>query len=413
MDRDELRANLPPDERAELDALVATFPETKIAGPTLPLSERDKATIKRAKSEVADEGPESPSVIEQADEALRIESDRSSTWRAVDIREHLAEDDAADAPNLLPRTDGLCLVYERKRNEFHGPYESGKSWLAKVVALEAIRRGGVVVWLDFEDSPRSVVSRLLALGAEAEAIVALLRYIQPGEPLTTEAEIDLRLELAGSTLVVIDAANEAMAAAGLDPNLNRDIALWYAKVPRLATDAGATLLVLDHVAKHAEQQRGAVGGAHKIAAVDGASYRIDAMTPFGRGSAGLVRLQLEKDRGGHIRGALGSGQRPVAAEVHFDATDPARIVVEVRPPSATRGSDEWRPTHLMSAVSRFLEARDQPASQRDIEASVPGRRQYVAEALEQLVSASFVERTSGPRGASLHVSIRPFREEES
>jgi hypothetical protein len=378
------KAVLTEGEQAAFDRVLATFPDATV----LPF--------------------EPKTVLEVADEAL-TEDERRSSWRAVELRDHLHPADERDAPALLRRSDGVGLLYIGKRNEVHGPYESGKSLVAAVAALETIRAGGVTVWVDFEDSPRSLAGRLLALGIAEDEILAGFRYIQPAEPLTSGTEIDLRLELVGASLVVIDAANEAMAAAGLDPNVNRDIASWYAKVPRLAIAAGASLLVLDHVAKDPERQRGAVGGAHKQAAIDGASYKLEVVRPFGRGSAGLIRLRLTKDRGGYLRGLLGSAKEPVAAEIAIDGTDPQSLVVELKPPSES--SEDWRPTGLMEKVSRFLEDEAEPVSERVIVDHVAGKQTYVRQATAALVEGKYVRREPGPRGAHLHTSVRPYRED--
>jgi AAA domain len=373
------------DEQDALERLTDAFPGSRI----LPFEPHPQAPL-----------------LAEADEVLEEEA-RSSSWAPVDLREHLHEAGGHDAPSLLRRTDGQALIYAHKRNELHGPYDSGKSWVAQWTAREVLAGGGVVVWLDFEDSPRSVALRMVALGATEDEIVQRFRYIQPAEPLTQTTEIDLRLALAGARLVVIDAANEAMAAAGLDPNANRDIAQWYAKVPRIATDCGATVLVLDHVAKDPDRQRGAVGGAHKQVAIDGASYRIDTVKPFGRGSAGMVRLRLTKDRGGYIRGTV-EGREPTIAEIAIDSTDPEALVVEVRPPA---GPEWWRPTHLMEAVSRLLEDQAEALSERAIVELVSGKQTYVREALATLVREGYVQREGGPRGAHLHSSTKPFRED--
>jgi AAA domain len=373
------------EEREVLDRVLATFPGT----------------------EVLSFQPYEKTLLEEADAALAEEP--INTWRAVDLRDCL-DTDIEEAPTLLVRSDQLALLYAGKRNEIHGPTESAKSWIALIAVLEVLRRGGVAVFIDWEDSPRSVVARLLALGATAEEIVERFRYVQPMEPLTSATEVDLRLEFEGAGIVVIDAANEAMASAGLDPNKNVDVAVWYSKIPSFATRAGATVLVIDHVAKDPTAQRGAVGGAHKINVLDGASYRADAIVPFGRGSSGSVRLRLKKDRQGFLRGVLGPGLEPVVAEIAFDATDPEAIVVEVRPPGPA--DETFRPTRLMERVSRWVEDATHPVSQRDIVDGVRGKRDYLIEAIAELVRGGYLKRTDGPRGAYLHTSERPFREED-
>jgi hypothetical protein len=386
------RPQLNDDEAEALGRVLLTFPGTKVGKCEPPEKEL--------------------SVLEAADEVIREErAEGRSSWRSIDLAEFMGIDDGRDAPTLLLRSDDLAFYYAGKRNELHGPPESGKSWVALLVVLEVIRRGEVAVWIDFEDSPRAIVTRLLALGAEEDAILQNFRYIQPAELLTPEAVIDLRLELAGAVLVVVDAVNEAMTTSGLNPNDNRDIAIWYGVIPHLASLAGCASLMLDHVAKDPEQRRGATGGAHKTAALDGASYSLDAKTPFGRGSSGLLVLRLGKDRPGYVRGRFGAGAHPPVAEITMDATDPTAIVVGVKPPAATRDSEEWRPTRLMEKVSKFLESQDDPVSQKVVDDEVKGRRQYVIEALDKLESDGFVERSTGEHGAHLYASARPFRED--
>ena len=210
---------------------------------------------------------------------------------------------------------------------------------------------------------------------------------QPRKPLM-RPELDLRLELHGAALVVIDGVNEAMAAASLDPNKNADVARWYTTIPRLATEAGATLITIDHVAKDPQSQRGAVGRAHKIAGIDGAAYKVEVVVPFGRGSRGIVKLRLEKDRPGWIRGSH-PGKSPIVAEIAFDATDPdGAIVSSVRAP-ANGGSDvPWRPTALMERISTFLEELAEPTSQRQILDAINGKREYKIQAASALGAAS-------------------------
>ncbi len=395
------RPHLTPEENAALDRVVEGLGPNVVVGPFQPY-EKEGAR------------GEEPGVLEAADEVLREErAEGRSSWRSIDLRDVMGPDDGRDAPTLLLSSDGTYFLYAGKRNELHGPPESGKSWVALLVVLEIIRRGEVAVWIDFEDSARSVVKRLLALGATEDAVVECFRYIQPAERLTPETAIDLRLELVGAALVVVDAVAEAMSTSGLNPNDNRDIAVWYDTIPHLASLAGAASFMLDHVAKDPEQRRGATGGAHKTAALDGASYSLAARTPFGRGSVGLMVLRLQKDRPGYVRGRFPGAAYPPVAEITMDATDPTAIVVGVKPPAATRDSEEWKPTRLMEKVSKYLEVQDEPVSQRVVADEVKGRRAYVIEALDKLETEGFARRSPGDRGAHLYASARPFREEDS
>ena len=125
-----------------------------------------------------------------------------------------------------------------------------------------------------------------------------------------------------------------------------------------------------------------------------------------------MRLRLEKDRPGWIRGTH-PGKRPTVAEVAFDATDPDGAV-EATITAPTRGDETWRPTALMERASVFLEERSEPASQRQVldtkRGGVNGKRDYVIQALAALVSDGYVTTAGGARGATLYSSVKPYRE---
>ena len=350
---------------------------------------------------------EATSLLTVADEA--IAEDTTSSWRAVDLRRVMEAGSDADLPTLLTRSDGRCLLYEGKRNELHGPPEAGKTWIALIAALEMLRQARRVAWIDFEDSAGSIVRRLFALGATEADLISNFRYLQPVEPLTQATTIDLKLELEEAGLVVIDAVTEAMAAAGWDPNKNADIAQWYATIPRVAIEAGATCLTLDHVAKDPDRQHGAVGGAHKTAIIDGATYRVDVVKPFGRGGTGVVRVRLSKDRLGYVRGWAVGAKEPPVLDVVIDAHDPEALVVELLPPDANAG-EPFKPTHLMEQVSRWVESQPEPVSKRAIMDGVRGKRDYLSQAIEELVVGRFLDRIRGDRGALMHTSKKPYRE---
>jgi hypothetical protein len=180
-------------EQAALDNVISWFPRAKVRPlePHSPETRRHYEELLAKQTRLAEEAK--PTILGEADQALAEDTQRS-TWRAIDLRDHLDADQDEDGPTLLVRTDGVPCIYQGRRNELHGSFETGKSWLGKVLSLEVIRGGGTVVWLDLEDSARSVVRRMLALGATPEELLRLFRYIQPGERLTPATEIDLRLE---------------------------------------------------------------------------------------------------------------------------------------------------------------------------------------------------------------------------
>ena len=240
-------AALTATEQAALDNVVRWFPGTTVGSPEPHTSEsrrhyQDMLAEQTQLAVLAER-----SLLEEADAVLRDDDDGSS-WRAIDLRDHIFGK-VTDEPSVLVRDDGRALFYGGKRNALFGAYESGKTFVALLAVKQCLEANGKVVWIDFEDSPRSIAGRLLAIGVEEAIVLERFRYIQPTEPLNDGTKLDLCLELHGAALVVVDGVNEAMAAASLDPNKNADVARWYMTIPRLATEAGATLITIDHVAK--------------------------------------------------------------------------------------------------------------------------------------------------------------------
>jgi hypothetical protein len=64
-------------------------------------------------------------------------------------------------------------------------------------------------------------------------------------------------------------------------------------------------------------------------------------------------------------------------------------------------------------VARWVEGATEPVSQRDILDAVTGKRDYLIAAVAELVRGGYLKRTEGARGAFLHTSERPFREDET
>ena len=107
-----------------------------------------------------------------------------TTWDLVDIRHILAGDTEEEPPVILKRSDGVALLYAGKVHDIHGEPESSKGWLACLAVkdcLESTDRD--VMYVDFEDTPKGVVSRLMNLGIDTDVLAERFHYIGPTEPL--------------------------------------------------------------------------------------------------------------------------------------------------------------------------------------------------------------------------------------
>ncbi len=295
-----------------------------------------------------DECPDCPELsVDHLDQADDDDPVAESSWSPIDLRDVDVEE---TPPKWLRRSDGLALLYPGRVHWLQGESESAKSWVALLAVAEAVEAGRRALVVDFEDDARGFRERLAALGLDTDAHAGQLRYVRPLEPLTaprndtvTNAAIAFgELVAWRPDVAVVDGVTEGMAIEDLDPMSNRDVATWIGLVPRPLARAGASTVVIDHVTKSTESRgRYAIGAQHKLAALDGAAYIVEAVRPLGRAKRdpveGLSKLTLAKDRRGHVRGAIG-GNLPVA-DVSLTAYPDGGIVARVAPPGTT-GTDE-------------------------------------------------------------------------
>ncbi len=323
------------------------------------------------------------------------------SWGAIDLAPYLDGSAPGDEPALLDRDDGRCLLYRGKLHSLAGEPECGKSWLALYACVERLSAGERVVYVDFEDGPATLASRLLALGCDPQAVADRFAYVRPDEPL--QAGQLAGLLTPAPALVVLDGLTELLAIHGLDLNSNSEVAELLALVPRPCCASGAAVLMLDHVVKRKDDRgRWAIGAQHKLAGVD-LAYALNVSEPAGRGREGQMHLVVSKDRPGHVRGFAAHGKQ--AATMILRSTG-ERVEIELRAPGAAASA--WRPTGIMERVSRTLEA-DSPRSTRALRAAVSGRNEHVDLAAERLVAEGFAC-SQTDAGARLYSSVQPFRE---
>ena len=318
------------------------------------------------------------------------------SWEALNLR-HLDEQ-----PSVEPTLCGLIYL-GGTRHAFTGPPESAKTIAAHAVALEYIRAGGGVLLVDLEMGPRDTRDRLREMGA-TDGDLDRLVYVEPETPATPDTVADL-VDRFPVELAIVDAAAGAYNLQGLDDNRRGDVEKFAELMITPLRNRGISSIVIDHVVKKSGDRGGwAIGSERKLGFAD-VSLGFSAVTQFGRGRDGLVRIRTNKDRAGHI-------QRPTAAELVL-RSDPVSHAIswEFREPQAADGAEEWRPTALMERVSRFLEKQAEAVSRRAIETNVKGKTDYVRQAIDCLVREEFAAETDGPYNPLR--SVRPFRENDA
>lgn len=336
------------------------------------------------------------------------------TWTPMPLGGYVDGTIRPPAPELMVREDGVKLLYRGHVHSVAGESESGKSMLMQAVAAEALADGERVLYLDFESDPATVVGRLLALGADPEALRTRFDYVQPSaDPHGTLPEAGAFHTLCATTygLAVVDGVTEALSLSGASSMDNDEVTAWVRRVPRtLARTTGAAVVLIDHVTKATEGRgRFAIGAQAKLATLDGASYLVEPLAPLGVGMAGRLSIRVAKDRPGQVRGHGGtwrkSDRTQAVAVAVIDSTTPGQIIYhleaparELSPEEVTADADAQRRRKVLA----YLQDTGKPQSLNQLTAAVPGRRTALRDAVEALVADHLVISTPGSRGAVLY-----------
>jgi hypothetical protein len=303
----------------------------------------------------------------------------------VDFEEFLTGTIEIEKPTVGKIWPGAFLFYRGRLNEIHAEPACGKTNVIIATCVQVIHDGGTVVYIDPEDNPRGFIARLLSMGAEPDDIRERIKYLHNPTP----EEIDSAAQWSQKNpvqLVVLDGCAEAMAAVGANEDLAMDVLGFFRRYLRPFADAGAAVVVADHVTKNSESRgRWMRGSGAKLGRYDGAVYELVPGEPFTPTKAGFVKMRISKDRCGGA-GSFGS----IVTEVHF--TPGAKgTIVDFRP-SADRG--EFRPTQIIEKILKKLELGTAGTN----ELRSLGKSQYVDKAIELLISeGQITKKTEGQK----------------
>jgi hypothetical protein len=333
----------------------------------------------------------------------------ATTWSPVDLGPVLKGEYLDPPPTMLRRTDGVALLYDGAVHVIAGESESGKTWLALIAALELLQENQPVVFIDFEDRADRVVGRLLGLGATFDQIRDNFSYIRPDRPFDDDGRTQLAPYLHNARLVILDGVTEAMTMHGYDLNSNADTALYLALLPRWIADHGPAVVMIDHLPKDKEKHdRHAIGAQHKLAGIDGVQYLVKMIQPFARGRRGLARVDIGKDRPGHVR-AQAHGR--TIAEFTLDASGDELVLIAHLMPVVRQTFDgessTFEPTHLMEKISRYVQTNP-GVSKKTIETVMNGKATTIRAALELLVTRGHIGVKTGAHGRIEHHHVRAY-----
>lgn len=326
-------------------------------------------------------------------------------WELSDLEAVLSGAFEPIIPTILKRSDGVALLYPSRLNALWGESGTGKSWVAQHTAAQVIESGGVVLYCDYEDTPRGLAGRLRALGVSDDAIRNNVLHITPQNNWNDVAKTFITevIKDRGVLLAIIDSTGEAMALDSVKPNEDDDVARWHKRLPLFLTQKGVTVLLVDHVTK--PQKIGpknlfAIGSQRKRAAISGAVYMVESKVSPAKGRDGFLKLICAKDRHGTFQ------QGSIVAEVEIKSTgDTVQITL-------SEHLKTTRPTCLMQRISEYLSQTmlGQWASKNQIEKNVKGNAAGIRLAVECLQTEKFLEREDriGQGGGIFYRSMRPF-----
>ena len=201
-----------------------------------------------------------------------------------------------ERPSVAMTPTGKCLLYAGRLNEIHGEPSVGKTKVALSLARCVIEDGGHVIYIDPEDTPAGILNRLAATGADVEALEPFIHYLHNPMPADFSRAIAYA-EKHKPALVVLDGLAEALAAEGKDENEVGDVLTFFRERLRPFAEAGAAVLIADHVTKSTETRgKWARGSGAKLGRYDGVSYSaelIEAYSPKSRARYGFACRKTE------------------------------------------------------------------------------------------------------------------------
>lgn len=286
----------------------------------------------------------------------------------------------------------------------------GKSWVALWLAIALMETGYAIVFLDEEGGEELVAERLAALGADPELVDRLFHYFPFPQRRWDDTDTDALIEVlerieAPIGAGVLDSLPDFLAAADLDEDRAKDVTSFVHRILTPFRDAGAALIVLDHLSKpdtsgSKKRSRYSRGSGAKLAKAH-LTVLVETVTEFDRNRSGKLRLWKTKDRRGSIDLPPLTDQ-PLILDVAV-----GHGAVEITEGASAAPLFDG-PTHCMHDIYDFLQTHHgEPYSVNKLTASLKGlgkgyRRDTVGAAAARLSDEGRIKHTLGARGSDLY-----------
>jgi recA bacterial DNA recombination protein len=298
----------------------------------------------------------------------------------VDVHQLLQGGLQLPVPTVLPFSEEFCLFYSSSFNLIYGDTESGKTWLCLAAVASVLDDGGKATIIDLDhNGAGALIGNLVKLGASVETLSdpEYFRLSEPCDRLELREVVQDQLVIKPD-LVVLDSLGEILPLFRANSNSADDFTAVHAEVIKPLTRNGASVLVVDHLAKNADSRSfGPTGTGAKMRAADGLAVRVTAERQFTPGEGGKAKLQVYKDRYGGVRKHYPSDPKPVIGTFELISDDAVLEYTfhsaQVVPIRKSRNNDEQQlaqdVAHLREAHSAkptVRQAREtlKPCSQR-------------------------------------------------
>lgn len=389
------------DDWASPDRLAAN----RAVKPTLPLDAPVEQLIAFADAQVEAEAAASIYNWEYPD-PNGVTDEHPDGWKSVDISGVLNGTETTPLADICVRQDGAGMFYRGKVNSLIGPSETGKSWIAVLACVQVLRRGGVAIYLDFEDDYVNVVNRMIAIGASIEHLQTRFHYIggnvwgHLARRPTYQSNFEAYLAM-NPAIIIVDAWNQAMSSFGMAFMEHGDNSIFFESFLKQMSLSGAAVVVLDHVPKDPQQlTKGAIGPQVKRSVINGCSVKtVPTKTPLVPGKPGSVTLHVDKDRLGGVRGVSSDdsyfGTFRMAPDGVVDGQHECLIHnpgLKVTPGDTPIGQGE-EDGKTMSQILNALTLQPEGLSQTKLEqdATIKGGNQRKRELLGHMVETGVLE----------------------
>lgn len=218
--------------------------------------------------------------------------------------EDVSEFEDPDNPTLFQITGknspATCVVIEGTIVVLSAKRASGKTWTTALWAEQVMTAGGHVIWLDFERQPRGLAEKLRAVGVPKHIMKGQLHYSAVLPPVTELTSAIATYRATGKpVLFVVDAFRTLQGSVLPGSNANDGDAVEQVYIEYLtpAVEAGATVVLLDHIAKNGD---GSTFGSERKESAADYVIRLEKTEPFSKTKPGFASLTCAKDRYGNF-----------------------------------------------------------------------------------------------------------------